>query len=235
MRTRYGTNVAFIDAILNSLMGISALFIISFLLINEDEDKITDVPEPPVQMLITMTWPTEGAAKDADMDLWLQYSPNSDDAVGFRSPVRDGIALERDDLGSRSDRYVSKGRAETQVIPINQEVIALRRIPEDELTVNAMYYYNQDGRVPVPCTIQVVKLNPYVVIYEGQHTLNRRGDEYTFIRFTMDESGQVIDRNFRQKAIVFAKPAAISPTDNSPYSGNGQHSFPSGSAYADGI
>ena len=206
MRSRYGTNVAFLDAILNSLMGISALFIISFLLIREDNKKV-DLPPPPVQMLVTLTWPTEGAPADTDVDLWLQWGDSQDQAVGFRSPVREGIALERDDLGNRSDKYISKGKNKMEVIPINQEVIAMRRIPQDEIVVNAMYYFNKDKTVPTPCTVQVVKLNPYVVIYEGVHTLAQRGDEHTFIRFTMDDEGELIDKNFRQKSIVYARPA----------------------------
>jgi len=209
MRSRYGTNVAFLDAILNSLMGISALFIISFLLIKEDNKKV-DLPEPPVQMLVTLTWPTEGAPADTDVDLWLQWGDNQDQAVGFRSPVREGIALERDDLGNRSDKYISKGKNKMEVIPINQEVIAMRRIPQDEIVVNAMYYFNKDKTVPTPCTVQVVKLNPYVVIYEGVHTLAQRGDEHTFIRFTMNDEGELIDKNFRQKSIVYARPAETS-------------------------
>lgn len=206
MRSRYGTNVAFLDAILNSLMGISALFIISFLLIRED-NKRTDTPEPPVQMLVTLTWPTEGAASQTDLDLWLAWGDSQDQAVGFRSPVREGMALERDDLGDRSDFVLSKGKKKMEVIPINQEVIAMRRIPQDEITINAMYYFNKDKSVPTPCTVQVVKLNPYVVIYEGVHTLAQRGDEHTFIRFTMNEEGELIDKNFRQKSIVYARPA----------------------------
>ena len=206
MRSRYGTNVAFLDAIINSLIGISALFIISFLLIRED-NKRTDTPEPPVQMLVTLTWPTEGAASQTDLDLWLAWGDSQDQAVGFRSPVREGMALERDDLGDRSDFVLSKGKKKMEVIPINQEVIAMRRIPQDEITINAMYYFNKDKSVPTPCTVQVVKLNPYVVIYEGVHTLAQRGDEHTFIRFTMDDEGELIDKNFRQKSIVYARPA----------------------------
>ena len=207
MRSRYGSNTAFLDMTLNVMMGISALFIISFLLIRQDNKKV-DLPEPPVQMLVTMTWPTEGAASATDLDLWISWGNNQDQAVGFRSPVREGIALERDDLGNRGgDAYISKGKNKKEVIPINQEVIAMRHIPQDEITINAMYYFNKDKSVPTPCTVQVVKLNPYVVIYEGVHTLTQRGDEHTFIRFTMNDEGELIDKNFRQKSIVYARPA----------------------------
>ena len=215
MRSRYGANVAFLDAILNSLMGISALFIISFLLINEDK-KATDLPEPPVQIMAILNWPAEGAPGKADIDLWVQWSQRDGDVVGFRSPSKDGIALELDDLGSRSDKYILRGSSETETIPINREVINFRRIPEDEVIVNAMFYYAQDKYLEVPATVQVYKLNPFTVIYEGTHTLRGRGDEHTFVRFKMNQEGIIDDLNFRQKTIVYAKHPTASTNDNWP-------------------
>ena len=215
MRSKYGTNVAFLDAILNSLMGISALFIISFLLINEDK-KETDLPEPPVQIMAILNWPAEGSPGRADIDLWVQWSERDGDVVGFRSPSKEGIALELDDLGSRTDKYVRKGSSEQETIPINREVINFRRIPEDEITVNAMFYYAQDKHLSVPTTVQVYKLNPFSVIYEGTHILNGRGDEHTFVRFKMDQDGLVEDLNFRQKTIVYAKHPMSSTTGDWP-------------------
>ncbi len=70
MRSRYGSNVAFLDMTLNTLLGISALFVIAFLLIKE-EDKKTDVPEPPLRIMVTMEWPVEGAPANSDIDLWI--------------------------------------------------------------------------------------------------------------------------------------------------------------------
>ena len=208
MRSRYGTNVAFLDFTLNTLMGISALFIIAFLLIRED-NKRSDLPQPPVQIMVTLEWPIEGAASNSDVDLWIQEGTADEHAVGFRSPVRDGIALERDDLGNRNDTYnmIVKGKTVKEVIPINREVINFRRIPQDEITVNAMYYYSQDKHVAVPCKVQVYSLNPFQVIYEGEYTLKSRGDEHTFVRFKMTEDGKVKDLHHRQKSIVYARPA----------------------------
>ena len=61
--------------------------------------------------MVTMEWPVEGAASDADMDIGFNF-PQDSDAVGFRSPIRQGIALERDDLGHRSDKILVKGKFE---------------------------------------------------------------------------------------------------------------------------
>ena len=203
MRSHYGSNVAFLDMTLNALMGISALFIIAFLLIRE-EDKKTDVPEPPVMIMAVLSWPNEGPQADADIDLWVQVGEEREGlAVGFRSPTREGIALELDDLGSRNDKYTANGRK--VVIPINREVINFRRIPKEEIIVNAMFYHARDKNLSVPVTVQVFKLNPFKVIYEGAYTLQGLGDERTFVRFKMDEDGHVKDMNHRQKSIVYAK------------------------------
>jgi hypothetical protein len=206
MRSRYGSNTAFLDMTLNSLMGISALFIMAFLLIRE-EDKKTNVPEPPLRIMVTMEWPVEGPASNVDIDIWIQEGNEDSSAVGFRSPIRQGIALERDDLGHSTDRVLKKGKFVNETIPINREVINFRRVPEDEITVNAMYYFSQDPSVHVPVKVQVYALNPFSMIYEGEHTLTRRGEEHTFVRFTMTEEGKVTDMHYRQKSIVYAKPA----------------------------
>ena len=207
MRSRYGTNVAFLDMTLNVLLGVSAMFIIAFLLIREEDKKITDLPEPPVQIMVTLQWPVEGAAADADLDLWVAWGNNDQDAVGFRSPSREGIALERDDLGNRSDRYIVKGLAKEEVIKVNREVINFRRLPSEEITVNTMFYYANDKYLQVPCTVQVYKLNPFSLIYEGSTVLSQRGQEHTFVRFKVDTEGQVHGVHNRPKSIVYAKPA----------------------------
>ena len=232
MRYRYGSNTAFLDMTLNSLMGISTLFIMSFLLINPAE-KESPVPEPPLRIMVTLEWPVEGAPANSDIDLWILEGDEDSAAVGFRSPVRQGIALERDDLGSRSDRILKKGKFVNEIIPINREVINFRRVPEEEITVNAMYYFSQDASTHVPVKVQVYALNPFSMIYEGEHTLTRRGEEHTFVRFTMTDEGDVSDMNYRQKSIVYARQSPVAndwgdentypqapspaPSTNSPY------------------
>lgn len=208
MRSRYGSNVAFLDMTLNTLLGISALFVIAFLLIKK-QDEESPVPEPPLRIMVTLEWPVEGAPADSDIDLWTQFSAKDSDAVGFRSPIREGVALERDDLGSRSDRILKKGKFKSDVIPINREVINFRRVPEDEITVNAMYYFSQDPNVHVPVKVQVYALNPFSMIYEGEYTLTKRGQEHTFVRFRMNEDGDVTEMNYRQKSIVYANSGPV--------------------------
>jgi hypothetical protein len=232
MRSRYGSNTAFLDMTLNALLGISAMFIIAFLLIREDNKK-TDIPEPPLRIMVTMEWPVEGPASNVDVDLWILEGNEDSSAVGFRTPIRQGIALERDDLGHSTDRVLKKGKFVNEIIPINREVINFRRVPEEEITVNAMYYFSQDSSVHVPVKVQVYALNPFSMIYEGEHTMTKRGQEHTFVRFTMTEEGEVIDRHYRPKSIVYAAKGPVTnnwgdenrypqapspaPNSNSPY------------------
>jgi len=201
MRSRYGSNIAFVDLMMNAMLGVTALFIVTFLLIKQ-EDEISPVEEPPVEMMVILTWPGD---VDVDADLWVQFSDRDDDVVGFRSPRREGIYLDIDDLGSRGDSY--QGKQKREVAEINQEIINFRRIPDGEIVINAMHYFSRDRETAVPCTVQVIKLNPFVVIYEGIETLYRRGDERTFVRFKINNEGEVYDLNHIQKSIVYAKPA----------------------------
>jgi hypothetical protein len=49
----------------------------------------------------------------------------------------------------------------------------------------------------------VVKVNPQAVVaYYGSLTLNRKGDEGTAVRFTLDENGGVTDVNTLPKTLV---------------------------------
>jgi len=201
MRERYSSNLAFLDVFMNITLGVTSLFIIAFLLI-KDADFESPLEEPPVELMVILTWPGE---IDVDVDLWAQVGANDDDVIGFRSPKRQGIYLDIDDLGSRGDEY--QGKQSREVAEINQEIINFRRIPDGEIVINAMHYFSRDRETAVPCTVHVIKLNPFIVIYEGIETLYRRGDERTFVRFKINNEGEVYDLNHIQKSIVYAKPA----------------------------
>jgi len=56
---------------------------------------------------------------------------------------------------------------------------------------------------PVPANVRVQKLNPVArVIYEGQVTVDHKGDEKTVVRFRLDEKGEVVDINHREKSLL---------------------------------
>ena len=57
----------------------------------------------------------------------------------------------------------------------------------------------------VPVSVKVEKLNPVAtVIYYGTIEFDHKGQEETFVRFTLDADGQVSDVNTKSKSLVRA-------------------------------
>ena len=49
---------------------------------------------------------------------------------------------------------------------------------------------------------ELVKINPFKVIYQGSKDFVEEGQEETFVRFTMDEDGDYTNVNYLPKNIV---------------------------------
>ena len=120
--------------------------------------------------------------------------------------MMDGMHLDKDDLGQRNDTYINTDGTITTV-EINREMATIRGITEGEFIVNAHYYsdYARTGKVPKPLNVrvEVYKVNPYKVVYIGSKEFNRKGDEHTFVRFTVKKDGKVDDNlGFLKKKFV---------------------------------
>ena len=64
--------------------------------------------------------------------------------------------------------------------------------------------------------IEVHKVNPYNIIWAGEHVYDRRGAEHTFVRFSLNKEGN-INSNFS-----YLKKRQISPNNTrSTYNPNG--------------
>ena len=80
--------------------------------------------------------------------------------------------------------------------------MTIRGLAAGEYTVNVSHYVATTNK-PVPVSVRVQKLNPVArVVYEGQVTVDHRGDEKTAVRFRLDEKGEVVDVNHRPKSLV---------------------------------
>jgi hypothetical protein len=79
--------------------------------------------------------------------------------------------------------------------PLNQEIVTIRGIVPGEYVVNAHEFLaGSEGKIPV--SVKVEKLNPTAaVVYYGTHDFERKGQEDTFVRFTLDAEGKVGDVN----------------------------------------
>jgi hypothetical protein len=142
-----------------------------------------------------VTWPD---GNPNDVDTWVQDPAGN--LVWFRAREGGMMHLDRDDRGLKGDVMVVNGQ---QVVnPLNQEVVTIRGFAPGEYTVNVHYYETQDGQ-PISVNVSVVKVNPRAeVVYYGTVVLQRKGDEATAARFTVDRSGAVTNVNTLAKTLV---------------------------------
>jgi hypothetical protein len=183
----------FSDLLFNTLLAFVMLFAIALIAMNP-KAKSGDIPAK-AEFIITVTWPD---MNPNDVDTWVQ-DPGGN-LVWFRAREAGLLHLDRDDRGVSNDTIVINGQK--VVNPLNQEVVTLRGVAPGEYTVNLHYYDSKNGEA-VPVNVSVVKVNPQAVVaYYGSITLNRKGDEGTAVRFTLDESGNVTDVNTLPKTLV---------------------------------
>ena len=194
-QTKYANNFAFIDLLFNLIVGISFLFIISFLLINDP--KREENTEPLAEYMVILSWDSE---IDVDIDLWID-GPSG--VVGFQSPVSGFMYLDKDDLGHRNDSVWRDG--EQHVLKLNREIVNIRGFHSGEYIVNIHYYGGPESYKTVNANVEVIKLNPFSIVHESSQELFKRGQEKTIVRFTMDGQGHYSNINFLKKAIVYQR------------------------------
>ncbi len=184
----------FYDMLFNLLIAFVFCFIVALLAMNPKALKAGDIPAK-AEFIITMSWPDWNPN---DIDAWVQ-GPTGD-MVWFRSREAALMHLDRDDRGLSNDTIEVNGKK--IVNPLNQEVVTIRGIAPGEYVVNANYYESLDQH-PVEVTVSVVKVNPRAeVVYYGQQTLGRKGDEVTMVRFTILSDGSVTGINTLPKRLV---------------------------------
>jgi hypothetical protein len=184
----------FYDMLFNMLIAFVFCFIVALLAMNPMARKTGDIPSK-AEFILTLSWPD---MNPDDIDAWAQDPAGN--VVWFRSREAGLMHLDRDDRGLANDTIVIDGKS--VVNPLNQEVITIRGIAPGEYTVNAHYYESKDG-LPVPVTLSVIKVNPVAeVVFYGQQTLARKGDEATMVRFTVLPDGSVAGVNTLPKKIV---------------------------------
>ncbi len=182
-----------------SVMLFKALQVVAFLFFlavlamapKASEGKV----DSKAEFIITMDWPDN---HPDDVDLMVQDP--GENIAWYRHKEAGFLTLDRDDRGGVHDTIMINGRRVST--PIREEVCTIRGIAPGEYVVNVSHYVATTHN-PVPVSVRVQKLNPVArVIYEGQVTVDRRGDEKTAVRFTLDGKGDVIDINHRQKSLL---------------------------------
>ncbi len=193
MVRRRNAELGFTDLLFNALLGFVVMFVLAFLLINPIAK--TGAVDNKAEFLVTLTWP-DGRKEDVD----LYVADPEGRLVWFRAREAGLMHLDRDDLGLGNDVMEVGGKK--VVNPVNQEIVSIRGIATGEYIVN-LHLYRDDRGKPVPVKVKVEKLNPKVeLVYYGDVTLNRRGEERTAVRFSVASNGRVKDVNRLAKAIV---------------------------------
>ena len=189
---RFKSTIGFIDILFNILIGFAFLFIVAFLMI-KPESKKEDF-DRKAEFIIVME--CDDTRKD-DIDLYVQDPTGK--IVNFRDPRVNFMHLDKDDLGNRNDYIYIDGKP--VIVEINREVVTIRGIVSGEHIVNAHYYsthtYDSSEPPPLYVNIRVHKVNPYSVVWEGTKLFSKKGQEFTFLRFTVENDGRVINDKIR--------------------------------------
>lgn len=194
IKRREGEVDPFYDMLFNILIAFVFCFIIALLAMNPKAKKEGDIPAK-AEFIITISWPD---MNPNDVDTYVQDPSGA--MAWFRQREAGLMHLDRDDRGLAGDTINVNGK--DIVNPLNQEVVTIRGYSPGEYTVNAQYYESKNGEA-VEATVSVVKVNPRAeVVFYGALKLDRKGDEKTAVRFTVDADGSVRDINTLPKTLV---------------------------------
>jgi len=232
-KNKYKSTIGFTDMLFNILVGFAFLFIVAFLLIKPEAKK--EDFERKAEFVVVMEWDHD---QPDDIDLYVQDPTNS--TVHFRLPITNFMYLDKDDLGFANDIVKNIDGTITKV-NINREVVTIRCIIPGEYIINVHYYSTRQteaaftsltgerrgeteiisaarhgegkpkGRV-LTVKVELHKVNPYQVLWIGERPFDHRGQEDTFVRFTIDSKGKIVGGfSHVQKKFVIPK-FGISPT-----------------------
>jgi len=208
-KNKYKSTIGFTDMLFNILVGFAFLFIVAFLLIKPEAKK--EDFERKAEFVVVMEWNHD--APD-DIDLYVQDPTQT--KVHFRLPIANFMYLDKDDLGFANDIVKNVDGTVTKV-NINREVVTIRGIIPGEYIINAHYYsqrqWEKDGRLSTSIAppgeknltvkIELHRVQPYKIWWIGEKTFTDRGQEETFVRFTIDPDGnQIGDFSYIEKKFV---------------------------------
>jgi len=223
-KNKYKSTIGFTDMLFNILVGFAFLFIVAFLLI-KPEAKKKDF-DRRAEFIVVLEW---DAGVQDDIDLYVEDPLGG--IASFRHPRINFSHLDKDDLGSRNDTtLLADGTRKT--IPINREVITVRGNIPGEWTVNAHYYsaygqtrtLNSDGEIRVSggrkekqaltVKVELHKVTPYDILGIWDKKFHYKGQEETFVRFTMDKEGNLIGPfEFQEKDFVTPSGHNLQPAE----------------------
>ena len=194
-------NTALLDLLFLMLLGVFALFFLSWMMINPTKSK-ADI-KTKAEYVITVTWPR---GNTDDVDTWLRDPTGS--VLFFNNKESGLVHLDRDDLGSITDAIVlPDGR--TVEYPYNQELTTIRGFIPGEWVLN-IHAYTKREPGPTSVLVAIDKLNPRVKrIFQREFVLDRHWQEITVARMEMAAGGDIMEwSDLPAKLVQIAKRGA---------------------------
>jgi len=188
----YRSNVAFIDLLFNLLVGFVSLFIIAYMLINPVAK--TGIVDPNIEIMITMSWDDKSPH---DYDIWVDGPQNT--IVGFTNKESGYMTLERDDLGTESDRFYDETRGVWVNIERNLEVVAIRGLVPGVYYVNVHFFALKQMKPGNVVTVEVTDMRPYQIVAKRDKEILANKSEHTMVSFRVTNNGKIVDVDYNAK------------------------------------
>lgn len=193
-RQRFKGMTSFLDMLWILLAGFGAMFIIAFLLI-QPPAKNADIIKK-AEYIIVLSWDSEVGD---DIDLWVRDPKGV--TVSFKNKTGGFMNLEKDDLGRENDA-IQDEYGNVTVVKINRETTTLRGTVPGEYEVMIHVYSREfvnstkpDARPgaqhrregPVEYSVEVIKINPYKIVYATEGVYDQDKQEISIVRFTIGD------------------------------------------------
>ena len=252
---RFKSTIGFIDLLFNILLGFAFLFIIAFLLIKPEAKK--EDFERRAEFVVVMEWNHD---MPDDIDLYVQDPTGDivsfrHPIVNFMHLDKDDLGYVNDIVYNANGK-ITKVNINREVVTIrgiipgeyliNAHYYSSRQA---EAALSALTSMSNERRgnteiisadrhgsgIPnkervVTIKIELHKVNPYQILWIGERPYDHRGQEDTFVRFTIDSKGKVVGgfSHVQKKFVIpkFANTPYRSGTEESRFGANGDPDGP---------
>jgi len=197
-RQRYGNLLGFVDISLNMLMSFVVLFVFSYLLIVVDKTTVDNKTKITTtsKIVIHLSWPESSSD---DIDVWTR-STNPDTIVGFTNKDSLNMFLDIDNLGNNSHRLIKQDGSNSSTFG-NNEHVNIKNCSDTHITVN-LHYYKSVNKQPVDAVVELIRLEPFLVMKTMKVTLDKVGQEKTVFQFDLGEDCSVKNISDEQSLFV---------------------------------
>lgn len=176
-RSRYSTTISFIDFLFNLVITLTALFLLSILLINPPKQE--SIQKREAEYFIVIRWQDYN---NNDVDLWVTDGNNT---VSFINRQLPNMSLDRDDVGPDDPTTL------THFLPQNEEIVTIRSKERNVYTANIHLYNMRDPGNPPVVAWALINARSNRVVESGVKTLGRTGEEITLFRVYINDRGEV--------------------------------------------